>query len=485
MSKPIDARRLADVLALLRFEGSDNQQYEVKAAMGGFPESAINTICAFANTPGGGVLILGVDERDDFRVVGVYDSKACQQTLANTAKNGFNVAIELSLSLIELDGKKVVWTEVFESDKQAKPIRLKGSKRSFIRLFDGDFELSELEEQMFVAARGMSHYDEEAVMGTSTADLDKSLVESFIKNRREHSRTIARMDDDEVLLRTGVVTTKGELTKAGLFALGVYPQQAFPNYSIKASVRKQSRLSSAVRAMNTQVFDGPIPIMLDEALEWVRDNSDELVLNLPSGHVRNVKEYLPGVMRELICNALIHRAVNSVSMIQDISLTIEDTRLIISNPGGLYGIHVNELGRTGSVTRNSRLADICQYVRSSDGTNVIEKLGSGIPMILAELAELDIPSPRFIDGGIYFTVILTSAVERRFMSRIGMNSSSNTELIVTALTKGSLSKAEIQHATGLSHGQVKYTLAKMMDSQMVRKVGKDKSPSTKYVLTDK
>ena len=484
MKQAAYAKKLNNTLALLRFEDSDNQQYEVKAAAGGFPESAINTLCAFANTPGGGVLILGVNEKSGFEVVGVCDSKACQQTLANIAKNGFNVAIELSMSLIEVDCKKVVWVEVFESDRQVKPIKLKGSKRSFIRLYDGDFELSELEEQMFVAARGMSQHDEEAVAGTSKADLDQQLTESFIQNRKEGSRTVAKMSNDEVLLRTGVVTSSGELTKAGIFALGVYPQQFFPNYSIKASVRKQSKLSNSVRAINVQVFDGPIPTMLDEALEWVNSNSDELILNLRSGHVRNVREYLPVVARELIGNALIHRAVNSVSMAQDVSLIIEDNRLIISNPGGLYGIHVNELGRTGSVTRNSRLADICQHVRSPDGMSVIEKLGSGIPMILTELAELDMPFPRFIDGGIYFTVILASAAVRGTMPQTGEKPSSNTELIVKALEKGSLSKAEIQHATGLSYGQVKYSLAKMMDSHLVAKIGKDKSPGTKYILIE-
>ena len=484
MNRAEDIQKLKRALALLRFEGSDNQQYEAKAAAGGFPETVASTICAFANTPGGGVLILGVDESDDFKIVGVYNSKACQQTLANHAKNGFNVAIELSITLIDVDGKRVVWAEVAEADKQVKPVKLKGLKRSFIRLYDGDFELSELEEQMFVAARGASHYDDEPVAGTSVSDLDKQLLKTFIKNRKERSRTIKKMQDDEILLRTGVVTQSGELSKAGLFAMGIYPQQFFPNYSIKASVRKQTKLSNSVRAINVKVFDGPIPTIMSEAVEWAKNNSDELVLNLPSGHVRNVNEYLPSVMRELIANALIHRAVNPISMVQDISLVIEDERLFISNPGGLYGIHVNELGRTGSVTRNSRLADICQYIRASDGVNIIEKLGSGIPMVLSELAELNIPSPRFIDGGIYFTVILTSAAAQRGDPLITGTPLSNTELITKALEKKPLSKSEILNATNLTYGQVKYTLAKLMAQAMIVKLGKDKSPDTKYMLAE-
>ena len=503
VSKPIDADELKAVLASLAFEGSDNQRYEVKAAKDGFPESTANTLCAFANTPDGGVMIFGVDETSNFKIVGVYNAKACQQSIANLAKNSFNNHLELSIELVEVDDKKIVWVEVFEADRQLKPIELKKTKRSFIRLYDGDFELSDQEKQLFITARGMSRSDEEPVDGTSKADLDKSLVEAFIQSRKDQSSTIARMSDDEILLRTGIIDPSGLLTKAGLLALGVYPQQYFPNYTIKASVQKRSKNSNAVLAINVRSFDGPISTMLSEAVQWVKDNCDELTLNMPSGHVRVVHEYPVAVMRELIANALIHRALGSISMSQDISLIIEDDRLILSNPGGLYGVHVNELGRTGSVTRNGRLADICQYVHGADGVNIIEKLGSGIPMVFAELTELGLPLPRFIDGGIYFTVILTSITaasheayeqhevqkvsetqEQRLTQSLAEKSPSadNSELIIWALKEKPLSRAELERATELTNGQVRYSLKKLIASGEVSRTGQEKSPTTKYTL---
>ena len=500
MNDPIQTDALKAVLAALVFEGSDNQRYEVKAAKDGFPETTVNTLCAFANTPDGGVMIFGVDETESFKLVGVYNAKDCQQRLANLAKNSFNNHLELSIELVEVDGKKVVWAEVFEADKQLKPIELKKTKRSFIRLYDGDFELSDQEKQMFISARGMSRNDEEAVDATSKADLDESLVKAFIESRKDQSSTIAKMNDDEILLRTGVVNPDGRLSKAGLLALGIYPQQFFPNYTIKASVQKRSRSSGTVRAINVRSFDGPIPTMLHEAVQWVKDNSDELTLSMPSGHVRVVHEYPSAVMRELIANALIHRALGSISMSQDISLIIEDNRLILSNPGGLYGVHVNELGRTGSVTRNSRLADICQYVRGADGVSTIEKLGSGIPMVLAEIAELGLPMPKFIDGGIYFTVILTSVENSSYTLleqpvRHDLHSQqnpaakpsrvTNSELILSALNDKQLSRAELEQATKLRNGQVRYALAKLTSSGQVIRTGQAKSPATKYTLSDK
>jgi ATP-dependent DNA helicase RecG len=480
-NKKLSSEQLMRVLAQLRDERSDNQHYEVKMAAGGFPESAVDTICAFSNTPGGGMLILGVDENLGFAIVGVYDPKSCQQTLASYAKNEFNIPVDLTSGLVTIDGRKVVWAEVIEADKALKPVKTRKSKKAFIRQYDGDFSLSEQEEQMFISARGQSHFDEEIVPGTNIDELNRTLTDTFITNRKSKSSTLARMDDREVLLRCGVIARTGELTKAGLLCLGVYPQQYLPNYTIKASVRK-TRQTGRVRATGSQSFDGPMPTMLHEAVQWVSDNSDELVLDLPSGKVKNVLEYPPIVMRELIANSLIHRDLSPLSMIQDISLTIEDERLVISNPGGLYGLHLDELGRTGSKTRNSRIADICQYTKSLDGSNVIEKLGSGIPKIRNELASLDMSAPRFIDGGIYFTVILSSALEPNSTSDNydAEPVSSNTELVMAALRHAPKSKSEIQRVTRLSYGKTKYAIEKLLAQRRIYKLGKDRSPNTVY-----
>jgi len=341
-------------------------------------------------------------------------------------------------------------------------------------------QLSEQEQEMFISARGPSLFDEEPIPGTDISELNKELKDAFIQHRKDLSTTLARMSADEVLLRSGVLSPTGELTKAGLLAMGIYPQQFLPNYAVQASVQKKSKQSDRVRAVNVRTFDGPIPVILDDAVKWVSDNCDALTLDLPNGHVRNVKMYPPVVVRELIANSLIHRELSPMSMIQSISLIIEDDRLVISNPGGLYGLHVNELGRTGSRTRNTRVADICQYLQTDEGMNIIEKLGSGIPKIRAELAELAMPEPVFIDGGVYFTVILNSLVSKSNRAYEGDKATGNTALILAALKDGAKSKAELQRITQLSYGQTKYAIEKLQTAGKVYKLGENRSPNTKY-----
>jgi ATP-dependent DNA helicase RecG len=479
----MNQEKLSDALNILRDESSDNQYYEAKAAVEGMPGNLLDTISAFSNTPGGGVLLLGVDENSSFTVVGVYDAKKCQQTLANYAKNGFNTTIDMKCSLIAVDAKKVVWVDIKEADKTLKPVKIKGSGKAFVRLYDGDFELSEQEEQLFVAARGPSRFDEDAIPGSSSADLDTDLVKDYITNRKSHSAALAKMSDEDVLFRTGVTDRNGELTKAGAAALGVYPQQFMPNYSIKVSLRKTRGRSERVRAVNVNSIDGPIPTMLEEALKWVEDNTDEITVDMANGRVKTMHEYPLAAVRELVANSLIHRDMNPMSMFQSISLTIDDDKLVISNPGGLYGLSLRDLGHTGSKTRNARLAEICQFLRAEDGINVIEKLGSGIPKVLEELSALDMQPPIFYDGGIYFTAILKSAEFTAPVVRADASAGPGNEAKVqAALRGGALSRSDIEKRAGLSTAQVRYALNKLLGESKVRKFGDGSSPNTKYGL---
>jgi len=467
---------------MMKIEHNDNPSFEVKEASGGFPETALDTISAFCNTPGGGTLIFGVSEKLGFEIVGVYDANQCQQTLRNHASSSFSSRVDTQVSAHEFLGKTVICARIKESDTSLKPVEIRSSGKAYIRILDGDYELSSIEKQLFIANRGQSRFDMSAVEATSIEDLDKSLLEKYLVSRRDSSSALRGYDDNELLIRTSVITASGELTKAGACALGKYPQQYCPNYSIRASVRSKDRTALNVRAVNAKTFDGPIPTILEDALKWVRDNSDELILNTPSGHVVSVQEFPLAVVRELLTNALVHRDLNPLSLIQDISLIIEDGRLIISNPGGLYAVTLSELGKTGSRTRNSMLAEICQHVRTSNGQRIIEKLGSGIPKILSEIANLGMKPPRFIDGGIYFTAILESGKVSINKNSVEGSGNSNEEKILLALSSKAMSRQELESFAKLTTNQARYALKKLVNAKKVVIIGPSNSAKAKYCL---
>ena len=77
---------LSALVAELRATGGDNTSIEVKAAAGGLPDSLASTLCALANMPGGGTVILGLDERTGFHPVSLGDPQKLKQGLASKAR---------------------------------------------------------------------------------------------------------------------------------------------------------------------------------------------------------------------------------------------------------------------------------------------------------------------------------------------------------------------------------------------------------------
>jgi ATP-dependent DNA helicase RecG len=80
---PID---LPDVIERLRGLGGDTSPIEVKSALGGLPDTVTQSLCALANQPGGGWLILGLNELEGFSPVGLVETQTLKQGLAAKAR---------------------------------------------------------------------------------------------------------------------------------------------------------------------------------------------------------------------------------------------------------------------------------------------------------------------------------------------------------------------------------------------------------------
>lgn len=175
---------LDQLIGSLRLGGGDTTDVEVKSAAGGLPESLTATLSALANLPGGGTIILGLDERNGFLPVHLDDPQSLKQGLAGKAR-AFLPPVHLTVQDGTVDGHPVVMARVHECDRSAKPCRVAATGKAYLRSYDGDFELSPLEEQGFLAARTSPHFDQRPVEGASRDDLDPGLVASFVQAVRD------------------------------------------------------------------------------------------------------------------------------------------------------------------------------------------------------------------------------------------------------------------------------------------------------------
>lgn len=279
--------------------------------------------------------------------------------------------------------------------------------KAYVRSGDGDHEMSRHETDLMVAQRTRTGFDEEPVAYTSVANLDKDLKKAYLKEVRFRSRRLANCTDEEVLRRKGIIALGTDnLSLAGLYALGYYPQEFRASLKVTGVVPDPSD-----KARNLDKFeaDGPIPAMLEETLAWVKRNLAHPVVELPNGHLVNGQEVPDIALREILSNALVHRSLNPKADTEEVRVRIYPDRILVENPGGLYGITIQRLQEYGERSRvNDRLYDVCTHVTTPDaGYRVIEGEGSGIYMAQEAVRRAGLKPIQFIDKVIQFIVIIS------------------------------------------------------------------------------
>jgi len=389
------------MVSLLRSEGSDSAAVEAKSARGGLPDNLANVVSAFANRPGGGTIILGLDENRGFATCPVFDLKAAQQGVAALARRAVEPPVQVNSEVVPFEDGQLVAIGVVEADPASKPVRVKASGRAYLRQYDGTFPLSPLEEQALVAARSPRHYDRQPVPGSSLSDLDSLAVATFLKTRRAQSSVFAGWSDGEVLHQAGVVADQGDVTMAGLLALGTLPQRFFPNLAIQASSWSGSARGARSRVLDSAVIEGPLASLLEDAEVWVARNTATALVERRGGGLDDEPQFPARAVRELIANALVHRDVGPYALQRYVSVTLEPGQLTITSPGGLFGLTVEALGHTDSSLRNGLLASILLSVRSPSGSRLIERLGSGIPAARDAMRRAGLPEPQSFDTEAY------------------------------------------------------------------------------------
>lgn len=466
---------LSALVTELRATGGDNTSIEVKAAAAGLPDSLTSTLCALANMPGGGTVILGLDERTGFHPVSLGDPQKLKQGLASKARN-FIPPVRLDIGDAQVDGNSVIVARVHECDQSLKPCRVASTGKAYLRSYDGDYLLSALEEQAFLSARSAPMADRLPVSDATLEDLDADLVDAFVGSiRRLDPQGRGRFTDrSELLRRSGVLHSDGHPTVAGVLALGLYPQQWFPRFVIQAAAEPAPGEPAAARARNQVTIDGPVPRMLDQAMAWARRTFDTYIVNEPDGSVRDRYAYPLAAFRELIANAIIHRDLNSWSAGLAIEVRLRRDRLVIGNPGGLYGITVDRLGRNAVTSaRNARLVAICQHVYSAEtGARAVEALASGIPIVTEAIAEAGLPPARYTDSGIRFTVVIhRHAPQPATMSSL-------ERLVFTALERAPRTVAQLEEETGIPAYTLRRALRSLREQGLAEQLGGRGRPTT-------
>jgi ATP-dependent DNA helicase RecG len=405
------SERIRAVLADMRTFGDDFILIEAKEAGEGLPDNLPETICAFANMPQGGTVLLGVSQRQNFAVTGVRSPNHTIQAVTSQTREAVIPAPHIESYAVPVGGRTVVVVDVTALAPSEKPAEYGGE--AYLRQADGDYRMNSNDHRMIdVEALHDSEriaYDLAPVPGTSVADLDRELLPRYLASVRAGSRRLRDATDEDICRLTSVTTPGGELTTAGLYALGFYPQGKLPSLAVTAAVQLP-RDGSGARTRNRKDFDGPLPALLEEVQEWIMANTGTSDTYRADGHMFRRPEFPPRAVRELVANALVHRDLgpDTLGTGDRIQVRVTPENLIITSPGGLRGLSVRELESDGHTQKavNQRLYEMAKHLTTDDGAGVIEGEGGGIREALAETRDADLRRPQFFDNGVKFTVLL-------------------------------------------------------------------------------
>jgi len=151
---------------------------------------------------------------------------------------------------------------------------------------------------------------------------------------------------------------------------------------------------------------------------------------------------------------------------------------VVTNPGGLYGITVDRLGKEAVTSaRNMWLVNICQYLRSPEsGGRIIEALATGIPTIANSLAEAGLPPACYTDAGIRFTAVVKPGRYADPLQQVrggghAKRLTDTQQRIAAILASGPRSVAELQPSLGLSASGIRKALAEMRQVGSIEQIG--------------
>ena len=400
---PVELEQLVRDIVRQRCE---RQNIELKRAAKGTPERLYDTLSSFSNQTGGGIILFGIDEKNNFALTGVYDAQDLQTQITNQALQMQPVVRPL-FTVAEIDGKTIVSAEISECDLFEKPCFYQGAGRmrgAYVRVGDADLPMTEYEIYSYEVFKRKIQDELRVVERADSGDFNSDTLDEYFIHVKKKKPNLASQPKENILKLQGLLDNQ-KPTVAGMMLLGEYPQAYFPQLSIIAMEVDGTEIcqlgEQGERFIDDQRIDGSIPQMLESAVAFVRRNSRNATIIDETGKRVDRTEYPMMAVREIILNALVHRDYSIHTENSPIRVILYQDRLEVENPGGLYGrITLDDLGKMAADTRNPFLAGGLEVLLGT------ENRFSGIPTVMQEMKKAGLPPAVFTNRRGTFKVTL-------------------------------------------------------------------------------
>ena len=336
------------------------------------------TICAFANT-GDGTILVGISDSKEL----VGTSPKMESQIASIA-HSCRPSVFPKIEAVEIEGRDILVVRIKKTGSihSYKNIAYK-------RVGSHDQPLSPQEVIELARETGRIRFEDQICERASLEDIDEEKLQWYLTKRRTSRRKppSEELDSAALLINLGAVRRYGHKlipTNAGILFFGRNPQSFIPQSRLLA-VRFEGRELSRT-TIDDLDCQGTIWEIVEQTEEFIRRNIRLFGFRTRFAFRRIDKmEYPVDALREAIINALIHRDYFETS---DTKVFIFDDRIEILNPGSFpEGVSPE---RPIHKPRNPLL---CQFMRD---IGLIEKYGSGIYFMKDMCKDWGISEPEFI-----------------------------------------------------------------------------------------
>ena len=429
-------------------------------------ESFFKLLSAFSNTEGGFV-VLGVNDKT--RAVTGFDCRGEKLSeLANRISD--SLGIHPVIDEIPAGGKAILTVKV---NPQRKPISYRGVYYTRVGDTVREFDPDELRRKFLEDASW-----EDLVGDCTLDDIDDETVQTFmdlLRGRVSRSEIPDIKDKEAVLRRLGLITPDGEITHAACILFGKNPQSHFRNAGLRIA-----RINAEMALINPENISGNLFQLLERAEEYLL--AAQTIVYDPSGNAltdsfrrKEIPEYPVAALREALLNLLIHRDYfdnRTPSMIR-----VYDDHIQFLNPARFPADVTLEkiLSQHYPYHRNPKIADI--FAKAG----YVEKFGTGLERIRAELSRAGSPAPEVEYSSLGFSLVLRKDLYTgEALASLGLN-----ERQVAAIhylkRNSSISNQEYQRFYNVKKSTATRDLTAMVQHGILRKEGST-GPGVRYSL---
>lgn len=199
------------------------EDFEAKEAKSELPKNVWETVCAFANTSGGWI-VLGVKQTGKkFEITGVANAEKLEQDFFGTLRSQkFNARIDAKAFLYNIDEHKVLAFRIASSPQ--KPIYYNNPQNTFIRFGSGDQRATNSEITAMFHNQSFGIKSEEILPQTDLSMLNGESINDYRNYFKLYSSrpNLANGDIEDFCKRIGICDEDGHLSYGGLMCFGHY-----------------------------------------------------------------------------------------------------------------------------------------------------------------------------------------------------------------------------------------------------------------------